>query len=118
MPGRSDEVQGIWSGEVSPLREAPFLPAAYEWLMDPSFREGCLGALGSVLVWLSLGGEPLGDGMISLKRSSIYYTWGCIYVSATLSVHPPLACTHLTVSVRYVCVSNPVLQIGSSVPFF
>ena len=101
-----------------PLREAPFLPAAYEWLMDPSFREGCLGALGSVLVWLSLGGEPLGDGMISLKRSSIYYTWGCIYVSATLSVHPPLACTHLTVSVRYVCVSNPVLQIGSSVPFF
>lgn len=45
-----------------PLREAPFLPAAYEWLMAPSFREGCLGSLGSVLLWLSLGGEPLGAG--------------------------------------------------------
>ena len=28
------------------------------------------------------------------------------------------ACTHLTVSVLYVCVSIPTLQIGSSVPFF
>ena len=81
-----------------PLREAPFLPAAYKWLMDPAFGEGCLGSLGSVLVWLSLGGELLGEGMVSflfflegmlsLKCSSIYYTWECVPVSATLSVHP------------------------------
>ena len=66
--------------------------------MDPAFGEGCLGSLGSVLVWLSLGGELLGEGMVSflfflggmlsLKCSSIYYTWECVPVSATLSVHP------------------------------
>ena len=42
----------------------------------------------------------------------------CIYVIATLSVHPTLSfpqCIHK--SILYVCVSISSLQIGSSVPF-
>lgn len=44
-----------------PLREAPScqLPMSGSWL---PLQEGCLGSLGSVLLWLSLGGEPLGAG--------------------------------------------------------
>ena len=48
----------------------------------------------------------------------LFYTRECIYVNATLSIHPPSFphCVH--VSVLYMCVSVPALQIGSSAPFF
>ena len=48
-----------------------------------------------------------------------FYTWKCIYVKSNLPVRPTLPCPpRVHMSVLYICVSIPVLQIGSSVPFF
>ena len=92
MPGRNDEVQCIWSGEVSPSGRPPScqLPISGSWIP--------LSGKGVWVLWglFSSGSACVGmvsflfflGGMLSLKCSSIYYTWECVPVSATLSVHP------------------------------
>ena len=50
---------------------------------------------------------------------AIYFTQQCIHVDPNLPIRPTLPfphCVHM--SVLYVCISIPALQIGSSVPFF
>ena len=49
----------------------------------------------------------------------LFYTWQCIYVKPNPPVHPtlPFPC-YAHVSVLYVCISVPALELGSFVPFF
>ena len=53
-------------------------------------------------------------------KEAPFYTWQCIYVNATLSIHPTLLFLHIHVhvSVLYICVSFLSRQIDSSVLFF
>ena len=54
-----------------------------------------------------------------LPTSDPFYTGRCIYVNPNLPIHPFLPfhlCVHMLA--LYICISIPVLQIGSSVPFF
>ena len=55
-----------------------------------------------------------------VPTSYLFYTWWCIYVNPNLPVHPtlPFPAPRVHMSVLYACVSIPVPQIGSSVPFF
>ena len=43
------------------------------------------------------------------------HTWQCVYVTHCSQFVPP---SHFHMSILYICVSIPPLQIGSSVPFF
>ena len=49
---------------------------------------------------------------------AIYFTHGCIYVKPNLPIHPTLLFPTMSMSILYICLSIPALQIGSSVPFF
>ena len=51
---------------------------------------------------------------------AIYFTFGSVYVHATLSLHPsfPFPLPVSSKSTLYVCVFIPVLPLGSSEPFF
>ena len=49
----------------------------------------------------------------------LFYTWQCIYVNSTFSIHPTLSFPHCVhKAIHYICNSIPSLQIVSSVPFF
>ena len=56
---------------------------------------------------------------IATSHQLSIYSWQCIRVDATFSIHPTLSlpnCVHKPT--LYICRSIPSLQIGSSVPFF
>ena len=53
--------------------------------------------------------------MHPLPTSYLFYKWSCVYVCATLPIHPTLPflpCPHIR---SLICVSIPILQIGSAV---
>ena len=50
---------------------------------------------------------------------AIYFTFGSVYVSATLSLRPSFPSLPCVLkSVLYICVFIPAMPLGSSVPFF
>ena len=56
-----------------------------------------------------------------VPTSYLFYRWWCVYVGPTLSIHPALLFPHhacVSMSILYVCISIPALEIASSVPFF
>ena len=55
---------------------------------------------------------------LAVFTSCLFYTWQCIYVSATLPIHLILTFPHCVYkSVLYVCISVHALQMGSSLLF-
>ena len=72
----------------------------------------------------SRSSQSTGLSSLCCSRSppALFHSWECTYVPATLSVRPAISCPpsppHVLKSILYVGVSIPVLQIGSSVPFF
>ena len=58
-------------------------------------------------------------GYAAASQSGLFYARLCLYIYASLSVHPILSFPHCAhKSVLNVCISIPVLQIGPSAPFF
>ena len=66
--------------------------------------------------------QSIGLGSLCIQHlpmSYQFYTWRCIFVNATLSIHLTLFFPHgVHRTVLHVCISISALQIGSSVTFF
>ena len=54
--------------------------------------------------------------LYSSFSQAVYFTHGSVYATDTLPVQPTLLFP--SVSILYICVIVPALQIGSFVPFF
>ena len=66
---------------------------------------------------LSVSSQSISLSFLCYTEAShqLFYTWQCIYVNATLSIHPLLAfCHSVHKSILYLCLSIPAIHLYST----